>query len=66
MTRKLSLATIAAHAAGAVDQQSAGVVPPIQPATTFMRDENYALIRPDNIYSRDDSDTVRMAENQLS
>ena len=65
MTRKLNPATIAAHAAGAVDQQSAGVVPPIQPATTFMRDENYALIRPDNIYSRDDSDTVRMAEHLL-
>jgi cystathionine gamma-synthase len=59
-------ATIAAHAAGAVDRQSAGVVPPIQPATTFMRDENYALIRPDNIYSRDNSDTVRAAETLLS
>jgi cystathionine gamma-synthase len=30
-----------------------------------MRDENYALIRPDNIYARDNSDTVRMAENLL-
>ncbi|MBB5720606.1 cystathionine gamma-synthase [Loktanella ponticola] len=65
MTRDLNPATIAAHAAGAVDPQSAGVVPSIQPATTFMRDESYALIRPDNVYSRDHSDTVRMAETVL-
>ena len=65
MIRKLHPATIAAHAAGAVDAQSGGVVPSVQPATTFMRDENYALIRPDNIYSRDDSDTVRLAENLI-
>ncbi|MEP1388221.1 MAG: aminotransferase class I/II-fold pyridoxal phosphate-dependent enzyme [Yoonia sp.] len=66
MKRDLKPATIAAHAAGAVDLQSAGVVPPIQPATTFMRDETYALMRPDNIYSRDDSDTVRTAENVIT
>lgn len=66
MKRDLKPATIAAHAAGAVDRQSAGVVPPIQPATTFMRDETYALIRPDNIYSRDDSDTVRTAEQVIT
>lgn len=66
MKRDLKPATIAAHAAGAVDKQSAGVVPPIQPATTFMRDETYALIRPDNIYSRDDSDTVRTAEQVIT
>jgi cystathionine gamma-synthase len=65
MTNRLKPATIAAHAAGAIDHQSAGVVPPVQLATTFMRDENYALIRPDNIYSRDNSDTVRLAENLL-
>ncbi len=65
MTNPLKPATIAAHAAGAVDRSSAGVVPPIQPATTFMRDETYALIRPDNVYSRDDSDTVRQAEDVL-
>ncbi|MCK0121864.1 aminotransferase class I/II-fold pyridoxal phosphate-dependent enzyme [Loktanella sp. F6476L] len=66
MKRDLKPATIAAHAAGAVDKQSAGVVPPIQTSTTFMRDETYALIRPDNIYSRDDSDTVRTAEQVIT
>lgn len=59
-------ATIAAHAGGAIDPQSAGVVPSIQMATTFLRDEDYGLMRPDNIYSRDDSDTVRTAENLLA
>lgn len=58
-------ATIAAHAGGAIDRESAGVVPPIQTSTTFMRDAAYGLIRPDNIYARDDSDTVRTAERLL-
>lgn len=65
MTKDLKPATIAAHAAGAIDLQSGGVVPALQPATTFMRDENYALIRPDNIYSRADSDNLRQAEEVL-
>lgn len=59
-------ATIAAHAGGAIDHQSAGVVPPVQMSTTFMRDKAYGLIRPDNIYARDDSDTVRTAETLLA
>lgn len=58
-------ATIAAHAAGATDTQSGGVVPALQPATTFSRDANYDLIRPDNIYARDNSDNLRQAEAVL-
>jgi len=58
-------ATIAAHAAGALDPQSGGVVPALQPSTTFTRDEDYALHRPDNIYSRADSDNLRQAEEVL-
>lgn len=58
-------ATIAAHAAGALDPQSGGVVPALQPSTTFLRDENYNLVRPDNIYSRDNSDNLRQAEAVL-
>lgn len=58
--------TIAAQAAGAVDLPSGGVVPPVQPSTTFLRDESYALINPDNIYSRDNSDIVRIAETVLA
>ena len=58
-------ATIAAHAAGALDPQSGGVVPALQPSTTFTRDENYDPVRPDNIYSRDNSDNLRQAEAVL-
>ena len=65
MDKKLKPATIAAHAAGALDAQSGGVVPALQPSTTFTRDENYEPHRPDNIYSRDNSDNLRQAEDVL-
>lgn len=65
MDHKNKPATIAAHAAGALDAQSGGVVPALQPSTTFIRDEDYALVRPDNIYSRDNSDNLRQAEEVL-
>ncbi|MCK0096085.1 PLP-dependent transferase [Yoonia sp. F2084L] len=65
MENDLKPATIAAHAAGAVDPQTGGVVPALQPSTTYLRDEDYALIRPDNIYSRADSDNLRQAEEVL-
>lgn len=58
-------ATVAAHAAGALDPQSGGVVPALQPSTTFTRDADYALHRADNIYSRDHSDNLRQAEEVL-
>lgn len=66
MTRKLHPATIAAQAGGFIDSASGGVVPPLQPSTTFVRDTTYALVRPDNIYSRDDSDITRLAESLLA
>lgn len=59
-------ATLAAHGGGALDTASAGVVPPIQPATTFLRDENYGLVNPANIYSRDDSEALRAVEHLLA
>lgn len=62
----LKASTIAAQAGGVVDTPSGGVVPPVQPSTTFVRDEDYALVNPDNIYSRDDSDIVRITENVLA
>ena len=65
MDKSLKPATIAAHAAGAVDPQSGGVVPALQPSTTYMRDEDYALLRSDNTYSRADSDNLRQAEEVL-
>lgn len=65
MNKNQKPATIAAHAAGALDAQSGGVVPALQPATTYVRDADYALMRPDNIYSRDNSDNLRQAEKVL-
>ena len=62
----LKPSTIAAQAGGAIDTTSGGVVPPMQPSTTFVRDEDYALVNPDNIYVRDNSDIVRIAENVLA
>ncbi|MCY0092662.1 trans-sulfuration enzyme family protein [Hoeflea ulvae] len=62
----LKPSTIAAQANGAIDLPSGGVVPPLQPSTTFLRDEDYALVNPANIYSRDNSDIVRIAENVLA
>ncbi len=65
MSKPRKPATIAAHAAGAIDHAAAGVVPPVQTSTTFLRNEGYDLVRPDNIYLRDDSDTVRHAEEVI-
>jgi len=62
----LKPSTIAAQAGGVIDWPSGGVVPPMQPSTTFVRDEDYALVNPDNIYSRDNSDIVRITENVLA
>ncbi len=65
-TSRLNAATIAAQAAGAIDKQSGGVVPPLQMATTYLRDAEYRPLRPDNIYLRDQSDIVRVAETVLA
>ncbi len=54
--------TIAARADGFVDTASGGVVPPMQPSTTFLRDEAYELVVPENSYGRADNDQVRLAE----
>lgn len=63
---KLKPATLAAQAMGALDQQSGGVVPPIQPATTFARDRDYQPLNPDNVYLRDQNEGVRLAERLIA
>ena len=65
MTKSYRPETIAAHAAGALDRASGGVVPALQPTTTYFRDEANQLVRPDNLYSRADSDNLRQAEEVL-
>lgn len=61
----LGQATIAAHAAGAQEPATGGVVPGISVATTYLRDEEYRLFKADNVYGRDQNDTVRQAEEVL-
>ncbi|CUK03983.1 Cystathionine gamma-synthase [Shimia thalassica] len=59
-------ATLAAQAGGVIDVQSGGVVPPIQPSTTFARDRDYEPLNADNIYARDHNDVARQAEAVLA
>lgn len=58
-------ATIAAHAAGAVDAASGGVVPAVQMNSTYRRGPDYTLVSPGNMYGRDNNATVRQAEEVL-
>ena len=60
-----NISTIAARANGYVDPLSGGVTPPMQPSTTFLRDENYDLVVPGNSYGRDNNDQIRLAEDIL-
>lgn len=62
----LDPATIAARANGVLDIASGGVVPPIQPSTTFARDRDNAPLNDLNTYGRDHSDIVRIAQDVLS
>lgn len=66
MTKKHHPASVAAHAAGARDEQSAGIVPPIQLATTFERGEDYALLNADNVYLRPHAETARHVERLIA
>lgn len=58
--------TLLAQAGGAIDEHSGGVVPPIQPSTTYARDEGYNPLNPNNIYSRPHNDVTRQAEAVLA
>ena len=58
--------TIAAQLLGHIDPHSAGVTPSLQMSTTFVRDAEYTLVRPDNSYGRDQNDGVRLAEDVIA
>lgn len=62
----LQPATIAAQANGLLDDATAGVVPPIHPATTFVRDADYAPVVEGNVYSRSHAPNARMVEQVLA
>ncbi len=55
--------TLAAQMLHRIDRQTGGVIPPIQPSTTFVRDaESYSLTLPGRGYSRDANMTGDPAE----
>ena len=66
MTQDHKPSTIAAHAGGSYDPVTGGVVPAIQPATTYLRDEAYQPLNADNIYLRPHNEPVRVAERLIA
>lgn len=65
-TNELAPETLAAQALHHVDLQTGGVNPPIQPSTTFVRDENYELMVPAHSYGRDENPCYVVAEELLA
>ncbi|MGI9354996.1 MAG: trans-sulfuration enzyme family protein [Rhizobiaceae bacterium] len=63
---KTDLATLFAQANGTVDEATGGIVPPLQSATTFVRDEDYELLSAEHSYARDQNDLYRLAEGILA
>ncbi len=62
MGEKSNVETLLAQAGHYLDKDSGSVVPPIQPSTTFARDEKGDLYDSNRIYARDQSVNAEMAE----
>jgi cystathionine gamma-synthase len=58
-------ATVLAQLDHYVDPATGGLAPPIQPSTTFGRDEGYALVNPAHAYGRDQNPAYRQLEALL-
>ena len=58
--------TLAAQALHRIDPQTGGLVPPIQPSTTYARDADYRLVVEGMSYSRDENPTYEVAEALLA
>ena len=58
--------TLAAHGLYPGDPATGGVIAPIQPATTYMRDEGYGLTLPDRGYGRAGNPTFLAPERLLA
>jgi len=63
---KFKPATITAQASGATDPLTGGVVPPIQPSTTFLRGRDYELLNGEYSYARYHNDAGKIAEKTLA
>jgi cystathionine gamma-synthase len=64
--RSLKPETLAAQALHRIDPQTGGLVPPLQPSTTYARDADYRLIVDGLSYSRDENPTYEAAEAVLA
>ncbi len=62
---KLRPETRVAQALHYVDSATGGIVPPIQPSTTFARDADYELVSPAHSYGRDENPVYASAESML-
>ena len=49
-----------------IDPQTGSIVPPVQPSTTFARDEHYELVSAAHSYGRDENPSFAMAEDLLT
>lgn len=58
--------TLIAQGMHAVDPATGGVVPALQPSTTFARDADYRLLSAAHSYARDDNPTFAAAEQMLT
>lgn len=58
--------TLVAQADHFIDPATGGIVPPIQPATTYGRDAQYRLISPGVSYTRDDNPTYVRVEQVIA
>src|SRR4051794_18903265 len=65
MAKNLAPETVAAQAAGAIDEETGGIVPPLHLTTTFLRDPDNQY-RKGYIYGRADNATVRQVEAVLT
>ncbi|WP_299471186.1 PLP-dependent aspartate aminotransferase family protein [uncultured Roseibium sp.] len=58
--------SLLAHAGGGFDPATGAVVPPIQTATTFVRDEDYQPVLAGHIYSRDSNTLYDKTEKLIA
>lgn len=65
-SEKRKPATLAAQSLHSIDPATGGVVPPIQPATTFVRDRNYDPLVEGRVYARDQAPNPEQAEALLA
>ena len=63
---KVCTETLVAQGLHYVDPSTGAVVPPIQPSTTFARDEDYQLISASHSYGRDENPVYATAESMLA